>query len=68
MSASKWSAVEWNSSGQEQRIGKGPTIRQAMTNEELLTRLCLNCGRLMEERNCRLVCACGYHSSCGDVY
>jgi hypothetical protein len=29
---------------------------------------CANCGALMIERKCKLVCACGYFLSCSDYY
>jgi hypothetical protein len=35
---------------------------------EELIRTCLNCGRELEERKCKLVCACGYYASCSDYY
>lgn len=33
---------------------------------ERLVRTCLNCGRALEERKCKLVCECGYYASCSD--
>lgn len=32
--------------------------------EEIL--MCLQCGRPMDQRKCKLVCACGYFLSCSD--
>ena len=32
--------------------------------EEILT--CLQCGRVMDQRKCKLVCECGYFLSCSD--
>lgn len=29
---------------------------------------CANCGAAMDERKCKLVCACGYFLSCSDYY
>jgi hypothetical protein len=29
---------------------------------------CANCGAMMDERKCKLVCACGYFLSCSDYY
>ena len=35
---------------------------------EVLARTCLNCGRKMDDRKCKLVCECGYFVSCSDYY
>jgi hypothetical protein len=29
---------------------------------------CANCGALMDERKCKLICTCGYFASCSDYY
>ena len=29
---------------------------------------CANCGALMDERKCKLICRCGYFASCSDYY
>jgi hypothetical protein len=29
---------------------------------------CANCGARMDERKCKLTCACGYFLSCSDYY
>lgn len=29
---------------------------------------CANCGARMIERNCKLICTCGYFLSCSDYY
>jgi hypothetical protein len=29
---------------------------------------CANCGSLMDERKCKLICSCGYFASCSDYY
>jgi hypothetical protein len=29
---------------------------------------CANCGAAMDERKCKLICACGYFLSCSDYY
>jgi hypothetical protein len=29
---------------------------------------CANCGAMMDERKCKLVCTCGYFLSCSDYY
>ena len=34
----------------------------------ILIRTCANCGALMDERKCKLVCSCGYFLSCSDYY
>jgi hypothetical protein len=29
---------------------------------------CANCGALMDQRKCKLICSCGYFASCSDYY
>jgi hypothetical protein len=29
---------------------------------------CANCDPMMDERNCKLICRCGYFLSCSDYY
>jgi hypothetical protein len=29
---------------------------------------CANCGAMMDERKCKLICRCGYFLSCSDYY
>jgi hypothetical protein len=29
---------------------------------------CANCGAVMDERKCKLICRCGYILSCSDYY
>jgi hypothetical protein len=29
---------------------------------------CANCGALMDEHKCKLICSCGYFASCSDYY
>ena len=36
------------------------------SDPEALVRTCLNCGALLEERKCKLLCRCGYYASCSD--
>lgn len=49
---------------------KAPTPEDATpprpVDAERLVRTCLNCGRALEERKCKLVCECGYYASCSD--
>jgi hypothetical protein len=33
-----------------------------------LIRTCTNCGAMMDERKCKLICRCGYFLSCSDYY
>ncbi|MGH9317700.1 MAG: hypothetical protein ACRD1P_11425 [Thermoanaerobaculia bacterium] len=43
----------------------------ARTNVERPERVCPNCGRVLIERRCKLLCpepACGYFLSCSDFY
>jgi hypothetical protein len=35
----------------------------------IVMRTCANCGSIMEERKCKLIChGCGYFLSCSDYY
>jgi hypothetical protein len=29
---------------------------------------CANCGAMLDERKCKLICRCGYFLSCSDYY
>ena len=41
----------------------------AASDPEALMRTCANCGSVMEERKCKLLCrGCGYFLSCADYY
>jgi hypothetical protein len=40
----------------------------ADADPDRLMRTCLNCGRELEDRSCKLVCRCGYFLSCSDYY
>lgn len=53
------------------RVDEKPTPPEEVTppapvDAERLVRTCLNCGRALEERKCKLVCECGYYASCSD--
>lgn len=41
----------------------GPGVDPAV-----LVLTCANCGALMDERKCKLICRCGYFASCSDYY
>jgi hypothetical protein len=41
------------------------------TAEKQPERICPNCGAVLQERKCKLLCpelACGYYMSCSDFY
>lgn len=44
------------------------SVRALSSAVEAMVRTCLNCGRVLEERKCKLFCACGYYASCSDFY
>lgn len=46
----------------------GSTPSPSASTVEQLVRTCLNCGRVLEERKCKLFCECGYYASCSDFY
>ena len=35
--------------------------------EEVIT-TCPNCGEALDQKQCKLVCRCGYFASCSDYY
>jgi len=44
-------------------------VDRAPSDPEALMRTCANCGSVMEERKCKLLCrGCGYFLSCADYY
>lgn len=43
-----------------------PASGPASSTVEAMVRTCLNCGRELEERKCKLFCECGYYASCSD--
>ena len=47
-------------------VGSSPDVVPDDPGELLLT--CANCGARMDERKCKLICACGYFLSCSDYY
>jgi hypothetical protein len=49
----------------DQQVSTGES---AEFDPEDLVLTCINCGRMLEERKCKLVCACGYFASCSDYY
>jgi hypothetical protein len=44
------------------------TPTSAEPDPRLLMLTCANCGALMDERKCKLICRCGYFLSCSDYY
>lgn len=48
--------------------GLGGSTPSPSASVEQLVRTCLNCGRVLEERKCKLFCECGYYASCSDFY
>ena len=44
------------------------TRAAAEPDPSTLIRTCANCGAAMDERKCKLICACGYFLSCSDYY
>lgn len=45
-----------------------PTAQAGIPSPAELILTCANCGAPMDERKCKLVCACGYFLSCSDYY
>lgn len=50
------------------RAAPAASAERPVAAPERLVRTCLNCGRLLEERKCKLFCRCGYYASCSDFY
>jgi hypothetical protein len=42
--------------------------RPAQGDPETVVLTCANCGAMMDERKCKLICRCGYFLSCSDYY
>ena len=49
----------------EEQVSIGEDLQP---DPEELVLTCLNCGRMMDERKCKLICECGYFASCSDYY
>lgn len=43
-----------------------PPARPTAADPAELMLTCANCGAPMDERKCKLICACGYFLSCSD--
>jgi hypothetical protein len=43
----------------------GPPHFEMVENGDLIN-VCLQCGRRLEPRKCKLICECGYFLSCSD--
>jgi hypothetical protein len=48
-------------------LDDGPMASDAI-DPAVLVLTCANCGALMDERKCKLICSCGYFASCSDYY
>ena len=57
---------------QNQEIHRGsagePIHPPSVPQQRELIRVCPNCGKTLQERKCKLLCACGYYLSCADYY
>jgi hypothetical protein len=42
-----------------------PPVFELVESGDLIS-ICLQCGRRMEPRKCKLICDCGYFLSCSD--
>lgn len=47
---------------------KVSTGEEFTVDPSALVLTCANCGRMMDERKCKLICECGYFASCSDYY
>ena len=48
---------------------RAASVQPVLFDPGELMRTCLNCGAVMEERKCKLIChGCGYFLSCSDYY
>ena len=45
-----------------------PTTADFSEDPGLVMTSCANCGALMLDRKCKLICSCGYFLSCSDYY
>jgi hypothetical protein len=46
----------------------GAAAADAPADPGLVVLTCANCGAMMDERKCKLICRCGYFLSCSDYY
>ena len=44
------------------------TDRTELADPGTVVLTCANCGAMMDERKCKLICRCGYFLSCSDYY
>jgi hypothetical protein len=44
------------------------TASAIVPDPAVLVLTCANCGALMDERKCKLICRCGYFASCSDYF
>lgn len=44
------------------------TMREKTEASVPLLLICLQCGKTLEPKKCKLVCDCGYFMSCSDYY
>ncbi len=57
----------WSSTHREMRNRMlSSTVNE--NQEELIVTTCANCGAQLNQRQCKLVCECGYFASCSDYY
>ena len=57
----------WSSMHQEMR-NQMSQATLAVAQEELIVTTCPNCGAQLNQKQCKLVCDCGYFASCSDYY
>jgi hypothetical protein len=57
----------WSSTHEEMR-NQMIAAKYSDTSVETLITTCVNCGKQLNQLQCKLVCECGYFASCSDYY
>lgn len=57
----------WSSTHEEMR-NQMMAAKYTEASQETIVTTCANCGKQLNQLQCKLVCECGYFASCSDYY